>query len=141
MTKDEINALALKKARGSNALERQWTLTLARLCSSGLDDATIEMLAMASPGPAIMDRLTRHLGQDANAAARLLLAECDASAHGLPQWMEALDALYTWLEERSRTATLERALGYISCCCAAAPDADLKWTVGDMLRQFGMDRQ
>jgi len=139
MTTDEINALARDKSRGSVSLERQWALALTRLCSSGLDDALAKTLFHASPGPAIMDRLSRNLGGDPDGAARGLIARCDASAHGLSQWIGALDALYAWLEERSRTATLAHALGYIDCCAEAAPDADLKWTVGDMLSQHGMD--
>jgi len=141
MTTDEINALARAKAKGSNALERQWLLTLQRLQSTGLSDELTHVLIEASASPNLLDRLARRLGDDPAARIKLLMEDCDNSPHALPKWIDAMDALYAWLEERGRTASMEQVIGYISCSSAGAPDTDLKWTVLQMLDQYGMDRQ
>jgi hypothetical protein len=140
MTVETLSALAQQKARGSAALEKQWIVALHRLASSGVSDEVFTRLAGAGGSPAAISRLARLLSEDAEADAATLFANCDASCHGLDQWIDALDALYGWLEKRSRHETFSKSLGYLSCASQAAPDARLAWVAIQMLDQYGMDK-
>ncbi|MBN1404062.1 MAG: hypothetical protein JW942_06305 [Opitutales bacterium] len=141
MNEDDIRAIARERARGINALERQWLLSIGRLASIGLDGDVEKTIIGACKGPASLDRLLRRLGKDAAAELKLLMSECDQSVHGLGVWIEATEVIYDWLDDNKRTASLEQVLGYLSCCAAGSPDTDLKWTASEMLRQYGMDRR
>ena len=137
--RDTVNVLAREKACGSLALQGQWRLALDRLASLGLPEAELVRLARACPSPGAASRLARLLAADPAGSLETLLRHCDGSSHGLPQWIEALDALYGWLERRSLVASLEASAGYIACSSAAAPEADLASTVLKMLDDYGMD--
>ncbi len=140
MNAEQISDLARIRSRGVNALERQWLVSLQRLSSAGLYEAGERSIATACHSPTALDSLLRRLGPNPAAELTRLLEECDASPQGLEQWLEAVECVYKWLDERSRKANLGQVVGYLSCCCAASPDTDLKWTASEMLRQYGMDR-
>jgi hypothetical protein len=138
MTVDSLNTIAKSRAGGSTSLERQWVLALQRLASTGLGDAELEKIAASAASPSSVSRLARLFSEDDVSATELFL-KCDASHHGLDQWMAALDALYAWLEKSSRRENLSKCLGYVACTSEAMPDADLSWAVVAMLDQYGMD--
>lgn len=140
MTVEILTALAHGKARGSAALEKQWVLALQRLASSGVTDAVFAKLAAAASSPSAVSRLARLLCGDAEAGSDVLFANCDASSHGLEQWIDALDSLSEWLEKHGRHETLMKCLGYISCASEGSPEVSLPWVVVQMLEQYGMDK-
>lgn len=140
MTVESLTAIAKNKARGLSSLERQWLLALQRLYSAGLSEEVFSKLADAASSPQVANRLAKLLSGDARSGVEALFANCDASRHGLDQWLESLDALYTWLEKHGRKEGYEKCIGYISCSSEAAPEARLPWVVVQMLEQYGMDR-
>jgi hypothetical protein len=113
---------------------------MERLASTGLCEADLMRLFAASSTPAILSRLAGRLSGDAVAAFGAIKTSCDASSHSLPQWLDALDVVYAWLEERGRTTPLNNAVGYIACTSVAAPDENLAKAARRMLDQYGMDR-
>lgn len=139
MTAETLKAVAKNKAKGSFSLEKQWELALQRLLSVGLSEAVFCKIADAASSPKTANRIAKLLSGDARTGVSTLFASCDASRHGLDQWLDALDSLYTWLERTGRNETFEKCLGYISCSSEAAPDARLPWVVLQMLEQYGMD--
>ena len=140
MTTEAMRQVAQSRAQGSAALEKQWLLALQRLASTGLGARDLERLCAAAASPTVISRLARLLSGDAPAALGTITESCDSSRHGLAQWLDALDALYAWLEAHSRTTPLGNACGYIACTSVAAPEENLAKAVRRMLDQYGMDR-
>jgi hypothetical protein len=140
MTAETLNALAKEKAKGSFSLEKQWGLALQRLFSAGLPEGIFLKIAAAASTPQTANRVAKLLSGDARDGVSALFDYCDASHHGLDQWLDALDVLYVWLEKNGRNEPFGKCLGYISCSSESAPEARLPWIVSQMLEQYGMDR-
>lgn len=81
------------------------------------------------------------LAPDGRGAFRQLLQRADESDFDIRDWIAALEIFYRWLEEHNRKASLDEALGYLSCCAEAAdqqPDSgSLASCTTDMLNQWG----
>lgn len=68
----------------------------------------------------------------------------DESDYDTQQWVEALFALWTWLEDRSMELSLDDQFGYVSCAVesigAGASYQNLSSLVEEMLATYGCDR-
>lgn len=135
----EIRELAKKRSGGSRAVAAQWELALTRLVSTGPGDDDAKNIFHAARSPSQLSRLAAMLGGGEGRALRGLIASCDESAHSLSDWLDALDVLLAWLDERHIRVTAVRAAGYVSCSSQAAPGESLPSTVKRMLEDYGFD--
>ena len=134
-----MEALAGGKSGGASSALAQWRIALGRLLSTGVSDEEAERLLSAEKSPAALSRLARAMEGGGARASSAIFADCDASAHPLSDWLEGVDILLLFLEERGKRAGAIRASGYVSCSSAAAPEAKLPATVRAMLEQYGFD--
>lgn len=63
----------------------------------------------------------------------------DESDHSLAEWLEALALMRSHARRTSRKLSLQQAIGYLDCCSAASPGADLASTVAEMLDRYGIE--
>jgi hypothetical protein len=140
MTEAQLMTMALTKARNSTALEHEWSAALARMASSGVSDGNMQRLFEASASPVVFSRLARMISGDADDKFAAIAKACDRSCHSLEEWLEAIDAVFGWLENRSRTTTLENAIGYVACTSAVSNNENLPQSVKKMLEEYGVDR-
>lgn len=135
----EIHDLSGKRSAGSRAAAAQWELALARLVSTGADEADAKCAFRAAKSPSQLSRLATMLGNGEGRALRDLIASCDESTHSLSDWLDALDVLHNWLEERHIRATAVRQIGYVACSSESAPEEALTPMVKRMLEDYGFD--
>ena len=72
------------------------------------------------------------------------LDEVDESSFSLQQWVEALNRLVCWLDQRELRLKLEDQIGYVSCAAESASVgpgfSDLPELLDEMLETYGCDR-
>lgn len=77
-------------------------------------------------------------------AHRFFLKEVDDSEFEMSQWIEAIEFLFSWLEQRKKAADFKTICGYLNCC-AQAPDNKLHQryfvdVLKDFLDRYGFER-
>jgi hypothetical protein len=138
MTENDIAAMARGKARGV-ALEYEWRTAIARMASTGVSEANLGKLLAASASPVAFSRLALRMADGANECCAQLFESCAKASHELPQWLESIDAVYRWLEKRSRTTPFANAAGYVACAAEAAEGTTLTDAVKRMLDEYGVE--
>jgi hypothetical protein len=134
-----FEALVKEKAASGSSSALQWRVALERLRSTGVWQDAIERIVRACSSPVQASRLAQHLAGGGESGAVELFSSCDGSAHGLESWIAALTLVGGWLEARSRTKPFAQMTGYVACCSAAAPEADLAATTARMLEDYGVE--
>ena len=72
-----------------------------------------------------------------------LLQAIDDSIHPLKEWLTAFDLMNSWLIQNRRKASMEKRIGYLSCCSKSVanffPSPELSEVTREMLDLHGMD--
>ncbi len=93
-----------------------------------IDYGTLEQIALASQSPSqftVIVRLIYQYGKSyphGKEVADFILDTVNESSFSLPDWLEAIEYFYHWLQKNQRKVDFLPMLKYLECC-AAAPDA------------------
>jgi len=139
MTEAELKTAAVAKARGSAALEKAWLTAILRMASTGICDDSLRKLSGASSSPVAFSRLAARIASDVDSNVSKIANACDQSCHSLEDWLEAIDAIYDWLEKRSRATPFYNAVGYVACASEVSKNESLPKAVKKMLDEYGVD--
>ncbi len=73
---------------------------------------------------------------------KILLQAVDASAHSIEEWIPALQVVGEWMQQNDRETSMERRIGYLSCCAesiSSHPGVNLAEVANEMLTTHGME--
>lgn len=87
--------------------------------------------------------LAEQFKDEVPALEKRLLQEVDESSFSLSDWLDSLDILYYWLNQRALVLSLHEGLGYVSCAAKSVGNSSslvhLPSLVYDFLEQYGCE--
>ncbi len=145
--------LAQTHARRTGEPESHWRNAFEKCAPlhgrARLNGEGIELVASASASSFCYARLVEKLAERPVRHPRdpgplaLLREKAEPFAFSLRDWLEAIVVMLDYLETHSRTASLDRIVGYIECCAEAGTrmqsQPTLRGYTGDMLGEFGFE--
>lgn len=139
-----VSRLAEEKGVGVVSLRMAWRQALERLVGAGIRGEVLERFVRELPharlGLGFAAWIGSHSGDRVGLVKRMM-EEAGDEGYSLGEWMEGLEAFYSWAEAQCVTASIEGAHGYVTCCAAAAaarkPAVPLPDAVREMLETHG----
>lgn len=81
--------------------------------------------------------------QQKNRAYLVFAKHIDNSRYSLTEWVEALESIYLWLENKNKSANFDFVLQYLSCSAQAVENKAIlpsfSQLVDEMLNSYGFD--
>ena len=127
------------------SLTKSWAMALettwVKVGSSFADAESFIHCAKAFPSPDKLLEFSELV--DGAAEMKQLLQAIDDSIHPLKEWLTAFDLMNSWLMQNRRKASIEKLIGYLSCCSKSvanfSPAPELSEVTREMLDLHGMD--